>query len=206
MLGKFAGLRLPSDTENTSQWGVYEELAKNRVLFLYGPIIGYGMRQDFFGPQAITDTLLLLEKRDSFSPIWLIIDSVGGSIPDGLMLYDAIKTTRAPVYTVGRNCYSMATLILAAGTLGHRFVYPNSAVMLHLPMGSIGGDAEDMDIQNKEMQKTKLLLVDLLLECGVKKDKKSILKDINRNYWMNADETIMYGLADNKIVKGALSW
>lgn len=185
---------------------IYEFLSQNRVLFLNGPITGafgqYG-RSDIFSSAVVADTILALGKLSN-EPIYLVINSIGGTIDDGFVLYDTMKASLAPIYTVARNCYSMATVIFAAGEKGHRYIYPNAKIMLHLPSGIMGGDSEALAIQNKEMQKVKTKLVNVLIESGVTKPPKQVLRDIDREFWLDAKEAINYGLADKIVEKGFL--
>lgn len=181
----------------------HEYLANKRILFLYGAIYGMPMRTDIFGPSYIADTMLAMDSYDPKSPIYLVIDSEGGSVDDGLNLYDAIKTVSCPVYTIGRNCYSMAAVLLSAGEQGHRYIYSNSRVMLHLPSGQASGNSEEMAIQSTELNKTRDRLADILVENSAGKvTKKKLLQHIKYEKWMNAQETIDYGIADKFVGKG----
>lgn len=181
----------------------HEYLANQRILFLYGPIWGMPTRSDIFGPSYIADTMLAMDSSDSKAPIYLVIDSEGGSVDDGLNLYDVMKTIRAPVYTVGRNCYSMAAILLSAGEQGHRYIYPNSRIMLHLPSGGAQGNSEEIAIQSTELNKTRDRLAEILVENGGGKvTKKKLLQQIRNEKWMNAQETIDYGIADKLVAKG----
>jgi ATP-dependent Clp protease protease subunit len=177
----------------------HEYLARDtRSLFLYGVIAPIHIRGDIFGPVYLTDMILAMSET-SVEPIKLYIDSPGGFISTGFALYDTMKTSKAPVHTIGRSCQSMAAVVLAAGAQGHRYVYKHTRVMLHLPSGSVSGDSDDVAIQSKEMETSKNKIIEALQECGVTKTRKDILKDINREYWMNAEEAVAYGLADHVI-------
>lgn len=176
--------------------GVYEVLGEKRKLFLYGPVLGMPNRTDTFGPSYIADAIMACNESNCNEPIWLFIDSEGGYVRDGYILYDTMKLSKAPIYTVGRNCYSMGAIILAAGELGHRYVYPNSHVMLHLPSGGFSGQVNDTEIQLEELRKVKNKLITSLVECGCKKDASAILQDIDRDKYFNAEEAIEYGIAD----------
>lgn len=154
---------------------------------------------------AISETMLCLDSISN-EPIKLIISSPGGSLLGGFALYDAIKAVDSPVWTFGRVCASMATLLLSAGEKGHRYVYPNSFTMLHLPLVVQTGatDTRLHAIRAVEAERRKDRMVDLLLECGIKKTKEQLLEDIDREYWMDARETVEYGLADEVIRGGFL--
>lgn len=184
----------------------HEYLANNRVLFLYGPLSSMvssaGLnRSDAFSPDYLSDTILAMSSK-SLDPIVLVIDSDGGMVRDGYTLYDTIKAVKAPVYTVGRGCLSMAAIILAAGSRGNRYLFPNAKVMIHMPFSKGGGDPKDWDIQSKEMQRIRNMIVNSLQENGVNKPINKILKDIDREYWMNSQEAIEYGIADQIVPKG----
>jgi ATP-dependent Clp protease protease subunit len=172
-----------------------EALQMRRVLFLYGPIIGTPPRADAVSPVYVADCMWELDQRNG-DPIYLVIDSPGGAVHTGLMLYDTIKLCKAPVYTIGRTAVSMGAIILAAGTKGHRYVFPNSTIMLHLPSGNIEGDVKQAKIEAIQMEKMKETLVRILCECGVKKSRKQILRDIDREFYLTGEEAVEYGLAD----------
>ena len=104
---------------------------------------------------------------------------------------------KSPIITVGRYCASAAAIILAAGT--KRYLFPHAKVMLHLPSGQMGGDSKDWEIQHREMQKYKDKIVDILCENGAKKSREEILSDIDRNFWLEPQEAINYGLEDEII-------
>lgn len=184
---------------------LYEYLGTGRVLFLYGvmgstdPILP---RIDPFSPHFLADAILALNKQSLTSPIWLFIDSPGGFVDDGLILYDAIKTSMAPVHTVGKSCYSMAAVILSAGAGGYRYLYPHSRVMIHqVASRGVPGSESDQRIHVKQMSKLKSTIADLMIENGVSKPKATVIKDMDREYWMSAEETISYGMAD-RIING----
>lgn len=188
--------------------GLYEHLAtERRIIFLYGALNQFPLRQDVWGPQYIVDSILAMSSI-SDDPIWLVIDSPGGDVHEGYSILDAMKYSPVPVYTIGRNCFSMAAILLSGGEPGHRYVYPHSKAMLHLPFGSIIGDERDIKIRAGEMTRLKNELVDIMIENGVRVDRKNILSDIDRELWLSAEDTIKYGLADkvidDSIVNGML--
>lgn len=182
--------------------GTYEFLSNRRIMFLYGAILNDPMKLYQFSSNTIADSLFAFDLDNSERPVYLIIDSPGGSVSDGMNLYDAIKAVKCPVYTIGRNAYSLAAVLLAAGEKGKRYVFQHSRTMLHLPSGQFEGDAVDVEIQSKEMHRIKNLVASLLVENGVKRTHREILKDIDREKWFEAQEAIEYGLADKIIEKG----
>lgn len=191
--------KLKSDQLMTPQ----EYLASERTLFLYGAIDEFIRRFDAFGPTMVMDSMLAFDKQ-SKDIIKLIIDSPGGYIHTGFALYDTIKSLNSTVATYGRNVQSMATIILAAGTKGHRYLYPSSRTMLHLPQAQLSGSSEDVKVQQKEVEFLKERMVDSLIACGAVKKRKDILKDIEREFWLSAEETIEYGIADKIVQVGDL--
>jgi len=197
----------PGQLDNDKVMSTHELLARKRILCLYGIISDYGSgytsRADMFSCFNIADTLLALD-AEKVAPIRLFIDSPGGLVSSGMMLIDIIKLIKSPVYTIGKSCQSMAALVLASGEPGHRYVLPHARVMLHLPWGGTSGDAREIEIQAKEMNVLKEQLVQILIENGVRKTKKKILEDIDREFWMNAGEAIKYGVADEVLTREAL--
>ncbi len=165
--------------------GVREHLSnRSRILFLTGPLTGEMEAQN---------TLLAFDSL-SHEPIRLVITSPGGDLDSTFLFYDTIRLIKSPVLTLGRYCASAAVLLLAAGK--KRYLMPHAKVMLHLPSGQIAGDARDWDIQHKEMNKYKERMVDILKDCGAKKSRDEILADVDRDFWLEPEEAIEYGLAD----------
>ena len=186
---------------------------ERRMLFLRGPLFGAGFgpmsRVDSFSPTMVGDDILSMNVDDPKAPIYLTIDSPGGDVGAGMILYDLIRMSRAPIITIAQNCASMATVLMAAGH--ERVMYPHSRVMLHLPKGAFEGDSETFEVRSKELGRVRDELVDCYVECGVTanlanksgrrpakaKVKAQIIKDINRSeFWMTADECVAYGLVD----------
>jgi len=162
---------------------------EHRILYLDGVISGDSSPRQLLGA---LDTL-------SHDPIKLFITSPGGDLDTTFLFYDVMKRIQSPVITIGDYCASAAAILLAAGS--KRYLSPHAKVRLHLPAGQMGGDARDWDIQHTQMEKYRKAVVDILRECGVKKSHEEILNDIDRDYWMNAEEAINYGLADKIIDK-----
>ena len=168
-----------------------------RRVALREPIAGSPYRTDYLGPTQILDSILVFNRLGPREPIWLEIDSEGGSVDAALMLYDAIRMSIAPVYTVGETCISAAVLLLAAGK--RRYLYPHSRVMLHLPSGGVSGDVKEIALRSAEFERVRDALVAAYIECGVRKTPRQILKDIDREFWLTAEDAIKYGLADEII-------
>lgn len=176
---------------------------EQRILMLYGPLCGAVMRLDLYSLSTMCADLLAMNYDDPHRPIRLLIDSPGGLIQDGFMLYDLLRASRAPVTTIGLNVASMATVVFAAGR--RRLLLPHSAVMLHLPAAAMEGSVQDINIRSRELNKVKDRVIDAYVACGVTaglknpqpdKVRKQILKDIDREFWLTAEEAVAYGLAD----------
>lgn len=175
---------------------------ERRLLFLKGPILGIPARWDNFSVTAVHDAVVALNYEDPTKPIYIVLDSPGGSIDTGWTLYDAIRLSKAPVTTIGQSCGSMATVLLAAGK--RRVVYPHATVVLHLPQGEMQGDVEEMKIRAEQLERARDRIVDAYIECGAKRTREQIVKDIDREFWLDAEETIAYGLADGVVTPDEL--
>lgn len=181
---------------------------ERRMLFLRGPLFGILTppmpRGDQFGPTVVGDDIIALNVENPKKPIYLWIDSGGGDVNAGLILYDIIRASKAPIITVAQSCMSLATVLMAAGS--QRVMFPHSRAMLHLPSGAFEGDSDAMEIRSKELSRVRDDLIDCYTECGVTagldkptraRVRKQIVSDINRaEYWMDAKECIKYGLVD----------
>lgn len=156
------------------------------------------------GPNAassIIAQLLYLESVDSTKPIHLYINSPGGSVTDGLAIYDTIQYVRSPVYTVAMGlAASMGSLLLAAGAAGHRMALPNARVMIHQPHGGAQGQASDIAIQAKEILYTRNRLNEIYVKhTGQPLD--VIEQSMERDNFMSAQEALAFGLIDKVIEK-----
>lgn len=150
---------------------------------------------------SVIAQLLYLESVDSTKPIHLYINSPGGTVTDGLAIYDTIQYVKAPVYTVAMGlAASMGSLLLAAGAAGNRMALPNARVMIHQPHGGAQGQASDIAIQAKEILYTR----NRLNEIYVKHTGQSldvIEKSMERDNFMSAQEALEFGLIDKVIEK-----
>lgn len=167
---------------------------KKRIVFLTGPIAD---EQGFSATEGCNLFMAMASVSDE--PIKMIINSPGGWLDPTYIMCDTIETCGVPIYTLGRSVCSAAVLPFVCGS--KRYVLPHAKFMLHLPSGQLVGDSADIDIQHKEMQKTKNQMVEFLQSHGVKKTYDNILQDIDRAYWMNPKEAIDYGLADEVMTK-----
>ncbi len=128
--------------------------------------------------------------------IQLFINSPGGYVTDGFAIYDTIMSLKSPVSTICTGlAASMGSILLSAGKKGRRFIQPHAKVMIHQPSGGARGQASNIEIAANEILKTKHLSAEILAEnCGQTVDK--VLKDFNRDYWMDAKESLEYGIVD----------
>ena len=172
--------------------GVKEHLTnKHRMVFMTGV---------FTGETDSHNTLMALDSINH-EPIKIVVTSPGGDLDSTFLFYDTMRLLKSPIITLGRYCASAAVFVLAAGK--ERYLMPHAKVMLHLPSGQMGGDARDWDIQHIQMQTYKTKMVDILLECGVKRTREQLLADLDRDFWLEPEQAIEYGLAD-KIITPAL--
>lgn len=160
---------------------------KCRLLYVSGIITG---------ETSLHDLLMAMDTL-SHEPIKLVITSPGGEVDSTFLICDTIKMIKSPIITIGRYCASSACLILASGK--ERYLFPHAKTMLHLATGQMGGDYKDFAIQHKLMVNYQNKIVDILIESGVKRSRDEILIDIERDFWLEPQEAIEYGLADKII-------
>ena len=170
-------------------YDIYSRLLKDRIVFLGSPV-------DDVIANLIIAQLLFLEAEDSEKDIFLYINSPGGSVTAGLAIYDTMQFIKPAVATtcVGLAA-SMGAVLLAAGTKGKRAALPNARVMIHQPWGGAQGQASDIEIQAKEILKTKEALNKILAK-HTGQPLERIEKDSDRNFWMSPPEAKEYGLID----------
>ena len=177
-------------------YDIYSRLLKDRIIFL-------GSAIDSDTANTVIAQLLFLEADDPKKDISLYINSPGGSVYSGLAIYDTMKHIKPDVSTICIGmAASMASLILAAGANGKRYILPNSLVMIHQPliMGEgLSGQTTDIEIHAKEMIRLKDLSIELLAKDSGTSSKK-VAQDIERDYHMTAQEALKYGIVD-KILK-----
>jgi ATP-dependent Clp protease protease subunit len=151
----------------------------------------------------IVNRLMYLEMVDPGKEITFYINSPGGVVTSGMVIYDTIKMISSPVSTVCMGlAASMGSILLSVGAKGRRFIYPSGRVMIHQPSigGLIQGAATDIAIHAKEIVKTKEMGARILAEnCGQSFEK--IMKDFDRDYWMDSKESLEYGIVDHVLDK-----
>jgi ATP-dependent Clp protease, protease subunit len=162
-----------------------------RAVYLWGVV-------DDKSARDIVTKLLLLDADKPGDEIKFYINSPGGVVTSGMVIYDTMKLIQSPVSTICMGlAASMGSILLSAGTKGKRHIYPHGEVMIHQP--SLGGyyqaNSADIEIQATQIRKTKDLGAKILANnCG--KSIEQILKDFDRDYWMDAEEAVSYGIVD----------
>jgi len=177
-------------------YDIFSRLLRDRIVFLGGPV-------DDNAANLLIAQLLFLSNEDSKSDIHFYINSPGGSVTAGLAIYDTMRYLRCPVatYCIGQAA-SMGAILFAGGDEGKRFILPSSRVLLHQPLisGVMQGPATDLEIEAKEIMRLRERLYSILAE-HTGKDKKRIEDDCDRNYWLEAEEALEYGIADSILKK-----
>lgn len=172
-----------------------QRFLQERKVFLWGVVEDDSARD-------IVNRLLYLESAAPGKEITFYINSPGGIVTSGMIIYDAMKMISSPVSTVCMGlAASMGSILLAGGEKGKRYIWPNGKVMIHQPsVGMIQGPASDLEIRAREIIKTKELSARILAEnCDQPIEK--IKEDFERDYWMNAEESVEYGIVDKIVQK-----
>lgn len=174
---------------NERSYDIYSRLLKDFIVFVTGPI-DMGVANTFIAQ------MLFLESTDPEKQINVYINSPGGSVYDGLAMYDTIKHVKNDVSTINVGlAASAAALLLSAGSKGKRFALPNSYAMIHQVLGGVQGQQTDVEITAQHMLNLRKQYAEALANnCGL--DVKKVQKDIERDNWMNALESKEYGIID----------
>ena len=173
-----------------------EKFLKTRQIILSGEI-----NKDL--AEKIVSQLLILEADDDKKTIYMYIDSPGGDVDAGFAIFDMIRFIKAPVVLIGIGLIaSAATLVLLAVPKEMRIGLPNSRYLIHQPMSGMQGVATDIEIHAKEMEKTRAILNKLIAdETGTSLEQ--VTKDTERDYWLDAEEAVKYGLISKTVAKRA---
>jgi ATP-dependent Clp protease protease subunit len=176
-------------------YDIYSRLLKDRIIFLGTPVFDEIAN-------VIIAQLLFLESSDPDKDIHFYINSPGGSVTAGLAIYDTIRMVRPDVrtYCIGQ-CASMGAWLLAAGAQGKRYALPNSRIMIHQPLGGATGQATDIEIQAQEIIKLKSKMTQILSD-HTGRPASQVLEDIDRDYFMSAEEAKAYGIVDEIVSAG----
>jgi ATP-dependent Clp protease protease subunit len=179
-------------------YDIYSRLLKERVVFLVGPVTEVTAN-------LIVAQLLFLESENPDKEISFYINSPGGSVSDGLAIYDTMQFVKPNVSTlcIGQAA-SMGALLLAAGTKGKRFCLPNSRVMIHQPMGGFQGQASDIEIHAREILNRKAKLNEIFAR-HTGQDLKAIERDTDRDNFLSAEQALSYGIVDKVLISRAES-
>jgi len=170
-------------------YDIYSRLLKDRIIFLGGPI-------DDDTANLVIAQLLFLESEDAKKDIYIYVNSPGGQVTSGLAILDTMNYIKPDVSTVCVGiAASAAAVILSAGAKGKRFALPNSEVMIHQPWGGVQGQATDIEITAKHILKTREKLNKILAK-NTGKPIAQIEKDVERDYYMSAEEAKKYGIID----------
>ncbi len=188
------------DKQDASSGMLNKKLEKlffeKRSIYLWGPV-------DDKSAKDIVNKLMLLEADKPGKEIKFYINSPGGVVTSGMVMYDTIQLIKSPVSTICMGlAASMGSILLSCGTKGKRYIFPSGEVMIHQP--SLGGyfqaTSADIEIQAEQIRKTKELGAKILAKnCG--KTIEQIMRDFDRDYWMNAQEAVDYGIVDGVLDK-----
>jgi ATP-dependent Clp protease protease subunit len=169
---------------------------QTRQVYLWGAV-------DDRTAKEVTTKMLLLDADKSGEPIKFFINSPGGVVTSGMVIYDTMKMLRSPVHTICMGlAASMGSILLSGGIKGNRFIYPHGEVMIHQPSlgGHLQGVSVDLEITAKQTRRVKEIGARILAEnCGKKVEQ--VMKDFDRDYWMDAKEAIDYGIVDKVVEK-----
>ena len=189
---------VPMVIEKTGQgeraFDIFSRLLNERIVFLNGAVHDESA-------SLIVAQILHLESVDSEKDIHFYINSPGGVVTSGMSIYDVMQFVKPDVctYVMGQAC-SMGSLLAQAGAPGKRYMLPNARHMIHQPSGGAGGQATDMEIQVKEILKMKKILTEIYVKHNsVGKTYEEFARDMERDYFMSAEEALDYGLIDKII-------
>lgn len=177
-----------------SGWQFDKKFIEQRKIFLWGVV-------DDKSAKDITARLLYLEAIDPGKEITFYINSPGGVVTSGMVMYDTMQMITSPVSTVCMGmAASMGSILLSGGAKGRRFIFPSGQVMIHQPSGGGQGVSADLEIMAVQILKIKQLGARILADnCGQTYEK--VMKDFDRDYWMDAKESVGYGIVDGMLDK-----
>jgi len=176
---------------NVTQMDVFSRLMADRIIFL-------GTEIDDTVANVVIAQLLYLSSQDPEAPITMYLNTPGGSVYSGMAIYDTIQYIPNEVHTVCTGlAASMGSVLLCGGTKGKRYALPHSRIMIHQPLGGTGlAQASDIEITAKEILKLKDELASVIAKHS-DKSIKQVLKDMDRDHWMTAEEALEYGMIDD---------
>lgn len=175
-------------------YDIYSRLLKDRIVYL-------GTEIDDTIANLVTAQLLFLESEDPDKPINMYINSPGGHVTAGMAIYDTMQYIKPPVSTLCLGqASSMGAVLLTAGEKGMRYALPHSRIMIHQPLGGFQGQATDIQIHAREIQKIKDEL-NRILASHSGRDVETVTKDTERDFFMSAAEAAEYGIIDKVVAK-----
>ena len=205
MIGQLYNIRMddedtpPNIPENPmeklmSNWMFDRKFIEQRKIFLWGIVEDKCAKE-------LTDRLMYLESLDPGKEITFYINSPGGVVTSGMVIYDTMQMISSPVSTVCMGmAASMGSILLSGGKKGRRFIFPHGEVMIHQPSGGGRGTSADLEIMAEQIRKTKEMGAQILADnCGQPVEK--VMKDFDRDYWMDANESVAYGIVDSVLKK-----
>ncbi|NCA92951.1 ATP-dependent Clp protease proteolytic subunit [bacterium] len=180
---------IEKDARSERTYDLYSRLLEDRIIFLSGEI-------DFQTASSIVAQLLYLETKDPTKDIYLYINSPGGSVTDGMAIYDTMNYIKCDVSTICVGfAASMGAFLLSSGAKGKRFALPNSEIMIHQPSGGVSGQASEIAIVAEHILKTRAKMNKILAE-NTNQPIEKIEKDVDRDYYMDAQAAMEYGIID----------
>ena len=188
---------VPIVVEQTSRgersYDIYSRLLKDRIVFVVGPI-------DDHVANLVVAQMLFLESENPDKDVFLYINSPGGSISAGMAIYDTMQFMRPDVSTlcIGQAA-SMGALLLAGGCKGKRYALPHSRIMVHQPLGGYQGQATDLEIHTRELLKLRQQMNEIIAH-HTRRTLKKIQRDTERDHFMDAQQSVEYGLVDEVLV------
>ena len=191
---------VPIVLEKTSSgersYDIYSRLLKDRIVILDTDVNNHSA-------SLIVAQMLFLESEDAGLPINFYINSPGGSVTAGMSIYDTMQFIKSPVHTyVMGQAASMGSLLAQAGEAGHRHIMKHARHMIHQPSGGAQGMVSDIEITYKEIQRLKVELTQIYVDHNsAGKTYKQLERDMDRDTWMTAEQSVEYGLADKVITK-----
>jgi ATP-dependent Clp protease protease subunit len=194
-LGHLVPMVVEQSARGERSYDIYSRLLKERIIFVHGPI-------DDSMSSLIIAQLLFLEREDADKDIDMYINSPGGSVTAGLAIYDTMQLIKPDVATICAGmAASMGSILLTGGAPGKRYALPYAKILIHQPwVQQVGGQATDIEIHARDLIATRRSLAGIY-EQTVKKPIEQILKDIERDYYMTAQEALEYGIVDQVITK-----
>lgn len=180
---------IEKDARSERTYDLYSRLLEDRIVFLSGEI-------NFQTASSVVAQLLYLETKDPNKDIFLYINSPGGSVTDGMAIYDTMNYIKCDVSTICVGfAASMGAFLLSSGTKGKRYALPNSEIMIHQPSGGVSGQASEIAIVAEHILKTRAKMNRILAE-NTSQPLEKIERDVDRDYYMDAEEALEYGIID----------